>query len=100
MAESVRLMTQVAESKRSLDDLKNPPTLFRRPNWPRAARDRCFKRPDSFNQSDRSRSSFSDKPKKVMDPQAVLGLAVALQIRSAIAQQNVITLGNMLWRRP
>ena len=34
-----------------------------------------------------------------MDPQAVLGLAVALQIRPAIAQQNVITLGNMLRRR-
>ena len=35
-----------------------------------------------------------------MDPQAVLGLAVALQIRSAIAQQNVIMLRNMLMRRP
>ena len=32
-----------------------------------------------------------------MDPQAVLGLAVALQIRSAIA---VITLGTRLRRRP
>ena len=56
--------------------------------------------PDSLNQSDRSRSSFSYKPEKVTDAQAVLGLAVALQIRSAIAQQNVITLGNMLSRRP
>ena len=35
-----------------------------------------------------------------MDPKAVLGLAVALQIRPAIAQENVITLGNMLRRRP
>ena len=35
-----------------------------------------------------------------MGSQAVLGLAVALQIRSAIAQQNVITLGTMLRRRP
>ena len=35
-----------------------------------------------------------------MDPQAVRGGTVALQIRSAIAQQNVITLGNMLRRRP
>ena len=35
-----------------------------------------------------------------MDPQAVLGLAVALQFRSAIAQENVITLGNMLRSRP
>ena len=35
-----------------------------------------------------------------MDLQAVLGLAVALQIWSAIAQQNVSTLGNMLGRRP
>ena len=35
-----------------------------------------------------------------MDPQVVLGLAVALQIRSAIEQQNVITLRNMLRRRP
>ena len=35
-----------------------------------------------------------------MGPQAFLGLAVALQTRSAIAQQNVITLGNMLLRRP
>ena len=41
-AESVRLMMQVAESKRSLDDLKDPRTLFRRPNWPRLARDRVF----------------------------------------------------------
>ena len=30
----------------------------------------------------------------------MLGLAVILQIRSAIAQQNVITLGNMLRMRP
>ena len=42
VAESVRLMTQVAESKRSLDDLKDPRTLFKRLNWPRSARDRCF----------------------------------------------------------
>ena len=35
-----------------------------------------------------------------MDPQAVLGLAVILQIRSAITQQNVITLGNILMMRP
>ena len=42
VAESVRLMTQVAESKRSVDDLKDPRTLFRRPNWPRSASDRCF----------------------------------------------------------
>ena len=42
VAESVRLMTQVAESKRSLDDSKDPRTLFRRLNWPRSARDRCY----------------------------------------------------------
>ena len=30
----------------------------------------------------------------------MLGLAVALLIRSAIAQQNVITFGSMLRRRP
>ena len=42
VAESVRLMTLVAESKRSLDDLKDPRTLFRRLNWPISARDRCF----------------------------------------------------------
>jgi hypothetical protein len=37
-----------------------------------------------------------------MDQQAVLGLVVALQLRSAImiTQQNVITLENMLRRRP
>ena len=35
-----------------------------------------------------------------MDPQAVPGLVVALQILSAIAQQNVITFMNMLRRRP
>ena len=35
-----------------------------------------------------------------MGPQAVLGLVLALQILSAIAQQNVITLMNMLRRRP
>ena len=39
VAESVRLMTQVAESKRSFDDLKDPQTLLKRPKWPRAARD-------------------------------------------------------------
>ena len=31
VAKSVRLMTQVAESKRSLDDLKDPRMLRRRP---------------------------------------------------------------------
>ena len=37
------MLTQVAESKRSWDDLKDPRTLFGRPNWPRWAGDRCFK---------------------------------------------------------
>ena len=34
-----------------------------------------------------------------MDPQEMLRLALALQIQSATAQQNVITLGNLLRRR-
>ena len=42
VAESVRLMTQLAESKRSLDDLKDPRTLFRQQVWPRSTRDQCF----------------------------------------------------------
>ena len=45
VAESVRFMTQVAESKQSLDDLNDPRTLFRRPNRPRSARNRVFKVP-------------------------------------------------------
>ena len=48
---------------------------------------------------DQSRSSLSDKPGKAMNPQAVLGLKVAMQIPCAIVQQNVITLENMLGRR-
>ena len=43
VAESVRLMTQVAESKQSLDDLEDARMLFRRPNWHGSARDRVFK---------------------------------------------------------
>ena len=45
VAVSMRMMTQVVDSKRSLDDLKDLRTLFRRPNWPRSAVDRCFKGP-------------------------------------------------------
>ena len=43
VAEMVRMLMQAPEIKRSLDDLNDPLTLFRRPIWPRSVVDRVFK---------------------------------------------------------
>lgn len=42
VVECRRMLTQVAESKRSSDDLNDLRTFFGRPNLPRSAGDRCF----------------------------------------------------------
>ena len=83
-------------SKRSLDDLNHLRTFFDRPNLPRSAGDRCFGGPTIEIEPDRSLSLLSDQPGKVMVQQSMLGFVVALQLCSAIEQQNVITLENIL----
>ena len=83
-------------SKRSLDDLNHLRTFFDRPNLPRSAGDRCFGGPTIEIEPDRSLSLLSDQPGKVMVQQSMLGYVLALQLCSAIEQQNVFTLENIL----